>query len=132
MKNNPDCIHRIELDTEQAIRRICREYGIPATRYFELSNLNSPHHPRAMSYSRFAQAMAGLPVAEEHIDMLDASTRVVRDALHRSKTPKLAAQLVDQLRTLLRAYDKDPDVFSKQELSALRRILRRATVRQAG
>ena len=131
MKAEPDCIHRLDPEIEQNIRRLCQDYGIPATRYFELSNLNAPHHARPMSYARFAQAMAGLKIAEEHVDMLDASTRVVRDELVRQKIPKLTKLLTAQLRDALHAYEDDPDVLSKPELSALRRILNRAARRAA-
>lgn len=129
MKDNPDCIHRLELDTEIAIRSLCREHGLPATQYFSLSQLNAPHQPRPMSYSRFAQAMAGAPIAEEHVDMLAFSLLTVRQELRRQGAKTLAKDLPRRLIAVLKGLEEDPGVLSKQDITTIRRIIRRAEKR---
>ena len=121
-----DCTQRLELDTELSIRRICREFGIPATRFFELSDLNSPRHPRPLSYSRFAQAMAGMPISEEHNAVISRAVFMVRQELRRLGTKPVRVELIALTSAVLAAAEDDPDILPRKELNALRAILRRA------
>ena len=125
-----DCEHTIELDTELSVRFLCKEYGITATGYHELSNLNAPHHVRPMSYSRFAQAMARLPIAEEHVDMLAHSLVVVRQELRRRGARPLGKVLSADFANLMKLWADNPDILPKKELTALRSIVRRALARK--
>lgn len=119
---------RLELDTEHFIRHLCREYGITAARYFDMSDLNSPHQERPMSYSTFGHAMSGYLVTEEHQQMMAMSLSTVRQELRRQGAKPLEETLPRQFTALLKEHfdDDGEELFTAQELSNLRRLLRAA------
>jgi len=123
-------LDRMELEIEHNIRMICTDFGITAARYFDLANLNSPHQRRPLSYGTFLRAMAGGPLHPDHEDMLSLSTMTVRQELRRLGINPLKDELTSALSTALTAWEDNPEIIPRRDLTALRGILRRALARK--
>ena len=128
-----------EQDTIISIRLLCQEYGIHRSDYFTLANMNQGESrsdrmiddetPRPMSYATFLQVMAGYPTHPYHADALARSRTAVRDALHQQGIKPLRKTIPALCAVVIAAWHDDPDILTKKELTALRRILRTATAR---
>ena len=117
---------QLDLEVRTAIKMLCKDYGIPVTRFFELSELNNPHSVAPISYGTFGNVMAGAPLTEDQEAAIAHSLATVRQELRHMGIAPLEKALPKQLAALLKAhFDEDSDdVFTAQELSDLRRILR--------
>lgn len=87
-----------------------------------------------MSYSTFTRLMSGHPANEEHAGMMARSLLSVRQELRRQNICPLMECLGKKLTELLRTHfaDDGGEVFTAQELSDLRRILRSGGRRHHG
>lgn len=116
----------LAMETRTMIKLLCKDFGIPVTRFFELSDLNSPRSPAPVSYGTFGNVMAGAPLTEEQEAAIARSVATVRQELRRLGMEPLVKAMPKQLSALLNTHFDDgaDGVFTAQELSDLRRILR--------
>lgn len=119
---------RLDHETIGAIRRLCSDYSMKLSGYYDRSELNAPGDGR-ISYMGFLAVMAGGETAPAQEARIARSLSQVRQALKRAKVKPVARAVLDDLREAMTAYEKDPDVFAPSELSTIQRIARRARER---
>ena len=119
---------QLDRETVALINMICAEYGIQRSIYYEHSDLNLPGEGQ-ISYMGLLAAMNGGTVTPEQEARIARSLAQVRQSFRREGRVPLARELPATLKAALLAYETDPDVFARGELSSLRRIIRRAAGR---
>jgi len=116
---------RLDHETMSVIRRLCDDYALKLSGYYDRSELNAPGDGR-ISYMGFLAAMAGAAVSPAQESRIARSLSQVRQALKKAKTKPVARSVIDDMREAFAAYEENPDVFEAGELSTLARIARRA------
>jgi hypothetical protein len=121
---------QLDVETRTSIRLLCADYGIRATTYFELSNLNAPG-PSPVSYGIFNSAMSGGFLSVEQEAAIARSLGVVRQELRKQGQQPLEKSLPKKLAAVLSAHfaDDSDGVLTTQELGDMKRLINRAHTR---
>ena len=119
---------QLDMETVGLVKGLCAEFGILRSVYYEYSNIGAPGEG-ALSYMGFLAAMNGGVVTPEQEARIARSVPQVRAALRKAGREPQVEALPAQLQAALDAYEEDPDIFARGDLSTLRRILRLAVAR---
>lgn len=120
----------LDMETVVSIKRLCADYGMRLSHYYDHSNLNAPQDGH-LSYLAFLAAVAGGTVTPEQEARVARSLGVVRSALRKLKRQPVMQELRAGLTTVAAVYEEDPAVFAPGELRTLRRVIGRALKRCA-
>jgi hypothetical protein len=115
----------LDLETISMIKSLCAEFGIMRSIYYEHSDLGAPGDGQ-ISYMGLLAAMNGGAVSPEQDARIARSVAQVRSALRKAGRAPLAKELPALLKALLAAYEDDPEIFGRKELSILKYTIRRA------
>mgnify|MGYP003423692518 CR=1 FL=1 len=121
---------RLDMETVGAIRRLCADYGLRLSGYYDVSGLNDPGEGR-LAYMAFLAAMSGGEVTPETEARVARSLAVARQALRRAGRLPVMREVLANLRAVAEAYEESPEVFAAGELTTLRRVAARAAKRAA-
>ncbi len=113
---------QLDMETVGLVKGLCAEFGVLRSVYYEHSNIGAPGDG-ALSYMGFLAAMNGGNVTPEQEARIARSVAQVRAALRKAGREPLHKELSGRLKTIMAAYEHDPEVFAPGELSTLRRVL---------
>ena len=119
---------KLDMETVSLIKGLCAEFGILRSIYYEHSELNAPGEGQ-ISYMGLLAAMNGGSITPRQDARIARSVAQVRQALRKAGRAPLAKELSAQFKVALAAYEDDPDVFARGELTAIRRVLKLAMER---
>lgn len=116
---------RLDMGTILAIKGLCASYHLLQSHYYELSELNHPGEEGRLSYMGFLAAMAGGPVSPQQDAAVARSLATVRQAMRQAGRKPVLRQLAGELAALAKAYDSDPGLLTRGDVTTLVRVISR-------